>query len=153
MKLWLNVDDGVEYAGVCRDLIYDACAARRIRHIRIDGRRAIQLTRECIDAWLERHVVEAQDGPLPMRGGRRLRADGRQAMSANLTTHRLRADTTTDDGEEPRVSRRCRAALPQRRRDCGAVADAALSTRWSTDANSPASSGFVAASCSAPTLC
>jgi excisionase family DNA binding protein len=27
-------------------------------------------------------------------------------MSATLTTHRLRAHTTTDDGEEPRVSRR-----------------------------------------------
>jgi excisionase family DNA binding protein len=27
-------------------------------------------------------------------------------MSATLTTHRLRTDTTTDDGEEPRVSRR-----------------------------------------------
>ena len=30
MKLWLNVAEGAEYAGVCRDLIYDACAARRI---------------------------------------------------------------------------------------------------------------------------
>ena len=27
-------------------------------------------------------------------------------MSATLTTHRLRAHTTTDDGEEPRISRR-----------------------------------------------
>ena len=27
-------------------------------------------------------------------------------MSATLTTHRLRAHTTTDDGEEQRVSRR-----------------------------------------------
>jgi hypothetical protein len=26
MKLWLNVAEGAEYAGVCRDLIYDACA-------------------------------------------------------------------------------------------------------------------------------
>ena len=24
MKLWLNVAEGAEYAGVCRDLIYDA---------------------------------------------------------------------------------------------------------------------------------
>ena len=43
MKLWLNVAEGAEYAGVCRDLIYDACAARRIHHIRVGGRRAIRL--------------------------------------------------------------------------------------------------------------
>jgi excisionase family DNA binding protein len=67
MKLWLNVAEAAEYAGVCRDLIYDACAARRIHHIRVGGRRAIRLKREWIDAWLERHAVIAQDGPLPVR--------------------------------------------------------------------------------------
>ena len=66
MKLWLNVAEGAEYAGVCRDLIYDACAARRMHHIRVGGRRAIRLKREWIDAWLERHAVVAQDGPSPM---------------------------------------------------------------------------------------
>ena len=65
MKLWLNVAEGAEYAGVCRDLIYDACAARRLHHIRVAGRRAIRLKREWIDAWLERHAVVAQDGPSP----------------------------------------------------------------------------------------
>ena len=50
MKLWLNVAEGAEYAGVCRDLIYDACAARRMHHIRVGGRRAIRLKREWIDA-------------------------------------------------------------------------------------------------------
>ena len=60
MKLWLNVAEGAEYAGICRDLIYDACAAQRMRHIRIDGRRAIRLKREWIDAWLERHSVGPQ---------------------------------------------------------------------------------------------
>jgi len=54
-------------AGVCRDLIYDACAARRLHHIRVGGRRAIRLTREWIDAWLERHAVVAQDGAVPDR--------------------------------------------------------------------------------------
>jgi excisionase family DNA binding protein len=63
MKLWLNVAEGAEYAGVCRDLIYDACAARRMHHIRVGGGRAIRLKREWIDAWLERHAVVAQDGP------------------------------------------------------------------------------------------
>ena len=67
MKLWLNVAEGAEYAGVCRDLIYDACAARRMHHIRVGGRRAIRLKREWIDAWLERHAVVAQDEPAPVR--------------------------------------------------------------------------------------
>jgi len=63
MKLWMNVAEGADYAGVCRDLIYDACAARRIHHIRVGGRRAIRLKREWIDEWLERHAVTAQDEP------------------------------------------------------------------------------------------
>jgi excisionase family DNA binding protein len=79
MKLWLSVADGSEYAGVCRDLIYDACAARRLHHIRVGGRRAIRLKREWIDAWLERHAVVAQDEPSPMRAeaGTGARTEGR----------------------------------------------------------------------------
>ena len=60
MRLWMNVAEGADYAGVCADLIDDACAARRIHHIRVGGRRAIRLTREWIDEWLERHAVAAQ---------------------------------------------------------------------------------------------
>jgi excisionase family DNA binding protein len=79
MNLWLNVAEGAEYAGVCRDLIYDACAARRLHHIRVGGRRAIRLKREWIDAWLERHAVVAQDGPSPMgaEAGTGARTEGR----------------------------------------------------------------------------
>jgi excisionase family DNA binding protein len=79
MKLWLNVAEGAEYAGVCRDLIYDACAARRLHHIRVGGRRAIRLKREWIDAWLERHAVVAQDGAVPERAetGTGTRTEGR----------------------------------------------------------------------------
>ena len=66
MKLWLNVAEGAEYAGVCRDLIYDACAARRIHHIRVGGRRAIRLKPKWIDEWLERHAVVAEDEPSPV---------------------------------------------------------------------------------------
>ena len=62
MKFWLNVAEGAEYAGVCRDLIYDACATRKMHHIRVGGRRAIRLKPEWIDGWLERHVVRAQEG-------------------------------------------------------------------------------------------
>jgi excisionase family DNA binding protein len=63
MKLWLNVAEGAEYAGVCRDLIYDACGARRIHHIRVGGRRAIRLKPKWIDEWLERHAVVAEAEP------------------------------------------------------------------------------------------
>ena len=66
MKLWLNVAEGAEYAGVCRDLIYDACTARRIHHIRVGGRRTIRLKPKWIDEWLERHAVVAQDEPSPV---------------------------------------------------------------------------------------
>ena len=66
MKLWLNVAEGAEYAGVCRDLIYDACAARRIHHIRVGGRRAIRLKPKWIDEWLERHAVVAEAEPSPV---------------------------------------------------------------------------------------
>jgi excisionase family DNA binding protein len=67
MKSWLNVAEGAEYAGVCRDLIYDACAARKMHHIRVRGRRAIRLKPEWIDAWLERHAVRAEEGSEPVR--------------------------------------------------------------------------------------
>jgi excisionase family DNA binding protein len=79
MKLWMNVAEGAEYAGVCRDLIYDACTERRIHHIRVGGRRAIRLKPEWIDAWLERHSVVAQDEPSPLTapGGANARTEGR----------------------------------------------------------------------------
>jgi len=61
MKLWLNVREAAEYAGVCRDTIYTACEQDELRHVLISGRRAIRLRPQWIDAWLERHVVDAQD--------------------------------------------------------------------------------------------
>ena len=67
MKFWLNVAEGAEYAGVCRDLIYEACAARKMHHIRVGGRRAIRLQPEWIDAWLERHAVRPQEGSESVR--------------------------------------------------------------------------------------
>jgi hypothetical protein len=33
MKLWLNVSEGAEYAGVCRDTIYTACERCELHHI------------------------------------------------------------------------------------------------------------------------
>lgn len=61
MKIWLNVAESAEYAGVCRDTIYTACERAELRHIRIGGRRAIRLKREWIDEWLERHTRRERD--------------------------------------------------------------------------------------------
>jgi excisionase family DNA binding protein len=59
MKIWLNVAEAAEYAGLSRDTIYTACERREIHHARVGGRRAIRLKREWIDAWLERHAVSS----------------------------------------------------------------------------------------------
>jgi excisionase family DNA binding protein len=64
MKLWLNVREGAEYAGVCRDTVYAACERREIRHARVGGRRAIRLKPEWMDAWLERHALDTEDPQL-----------------------------------------------------------------------------------------
>jgi excisionase family DNA binding protein len=61
MKLWLNVKEAAEYAGVCADTIYTACERRELHHIRIGGRRAIRTKREWIDAWFERYACGARD--------------------------------------------------------------------------------------------
>ena len=61
MKLWLNVREGAEYASVCRDTIYTACEQHELRHVHVGGRRKLLLRPQWIDAWLERHVVDAQD--------------------------------------------------------------------------------------------
>lgn len=55
MKLWLNVAEAAEYAGVCRDTIYTAVERGELRHVRVGGRRAIRLKALWIDEWLERH--------------------------------------------------------------------------------------------------
>jgi excisionase family DNA binding protein len=61
MKAWLTVAEAAQYAGVSRDTIYTACERREVRHARVGGRRAIRLKPEWIDAWLERHALDAQD--------------------------------------------------------------------------------------------
>jgi excisionase family DNA binding protein len=53
-RTWLNVSEGAEYAGVCRDTIDTACERSELHHIRIGGRRSIRLKREWIDQWFER---------------------------------------------------------------------------------------------------
>lgn len=41
MKLWSNVAESAEYAGLSRDTIYTACERGELHHIRVGGRRSI----------------------------------------------------------------------------------------------------------------
>jgi excisionase family DNA binding protein len=61
LKIWLNVAEAAEHAGVSRDTIYTACERKELRHARVGGRRSIRLKPEWIDAWLERHASDVQD--------------------------------------------------------------------------------------------
>ena len=63
MSAWFTVAEAAQYAGVSRDTIYTACERREIRQVRLGGRRAIRLKPEWIDAWLERHLLDALDRP------------------------------------------------------------------------------------------
>lgn len=56
MRIWMNVSESAEYAGVSRDTIYTAVERSELRHVRIGGRRSIRLKREWIDEWFERHT-------------------------------------------------------------------------------------------------
>ena len=59
MKLWLNVADAAEHAGVCRDTIYTAVERGELRHVRIGGRQSIRFKAQWLDEWLERHTRAA----------------------------------------------------------------------------------------------
>lgn len=67
MRLLMNVREAAQYARVCRDTIYAACARREIHHIRVSGRRAIRFRREWIDEWLERYTFRAHDSDIANR--------------------------------------------------------------------------------------
>jgi excisionase family DNA binding protein len=69
MKVWLNVTEAAEYAGVCRDTIYTACERRELDHARIGGRRAIRVKPAWIDRWLERHARAAVPTCAQAEGG------------------------------------------------------------------------------------
>jgi excisionase family DNA binding protein len=74
MRTWFTVMQAAEYAGVSRDTIYTACERREIRQVRVGGRRAIRLKPDWIDAWLERHVLDAHDR----------RVVGRESLSVDV---------------------------------------------------------------------
>ncbi len=56
MKLWLNVSDAAEHAGVCRDTIYTAVERGELWHVHVGRRRWIGLKATWLDAWLEQHT-------------------------------------------------------------------------------------------------
>lgn len=58
MRTRLTVGEGADYANVSRDTIYTACERKALRHVRISGRRTIQLRPIWIDAWMEHHARE-----------------------------------------------------------------------------------------------
>jgi len=80
MKAWLTAAEAAQYAGMSRDTIYTACEPREVRQARVGGRRAIRLKPEWIDAWLERHVLDAQDRRVV--GGTLLNADVRSEVTS-----------------------------------------------------------------------
>jgi excisionase family DNA binding protein len=57
MKIWFNVSEAADYAGVSRDTIYTACERHELRSARLSGRRAIRIRPQWIDAWLEQHAA------------------------------------------------------------------------------------------------
>src|ERR687897_2381182 len=57
MKTWFNVSEAADYAGVSRDTIYTACERHELRSARLNGRRAIRIRPQWIDAWLEQHAA------------------------------------------------------------------------------------------------
>lgn len=50
---WWRVADAAAHARVHPSQVFRACAARKLEHVRVSGRRTILLKREWVDRWLE----------------------------------------------------------------------------------------------------
>lgn len=57
---WLRAAEAAAYGCLSRGQFFDACAERKLEHIRIGGRRTIVTRREWIDAYLESLRVHVQ---------------------------------------------------------------------------------------------
>jgi excisionase family DNA binding protein len=55
---WITIKEAAAYLGVGVDTIYDACASRGLKHVKI-GHSTIRLKREWVDAWAETHLRQA----------------------------------------------------------------------------------------------
>jgi excisionase family DNA binding protein len=60
MRIWLNVAEAAEYAGVCRDTIYTAVERRELTHVRIASRRSIRFKTQWLDEWLEKGLRDSR---------------------------------------------------------------------------------------------
>jgi len=57
--IWITPREAAEYLNVGVDIIYDGCAARGLKHVRL-GHRTIRLRRDWPDAWAEAHTRVAR---------------------------------------------------------------------------------------------
>jgi excisionase family DNA binding protein len=96
MRIWLNVAEAAEYAGVCRDTIYTAVERGELRHVRIASRRSIRLKSQWLDEWRARRPPSAHGRTRSRTGGRLVQiAQGRPIERSGaggsmiLPTHRF----------------------------------------------------------------
>lgn len=52
---WLNPASAAQRIGVNKQMIYDACAAGGLKHVRLGGRRNIRIRPSDLDAWMAAH--------------------------------------------------------------------------------------------------
>jgi excisionase family DNA binding protein len=53
---WITAKQAADHIGVGVDTVYDACARRGLRHVRVGGS-TIRLKLEWLETWLERQAV------------------------------------------------------------------------------------------------
>jgi excisionase family DNA binding protein len=53
---WITVKEAAAYLGVGVDAIYEACAKKGLRHLKV-GRSTLRLKIEWIEQWAERRAV------------------------------------------------------------------------------------------------
>lgn len=58
MRTWLTVREAASLAKVSPDTIYRACAQGALRHVRLNGRRAIRMQHVWLEQWLVAQVQE-----------------------------------------------------------------------------------------------
>ena len=61
---WLNVRQAAEHIGAKAEFIYDACAVKGLRHVRLGGKRNIRLRPEWLDEWMSEFEVVNAGGQL-----------------------------------------------------------------------------------------
>jgi len=54
---WITIQEAAAYLGVGVDTIYDACAKRGLKHVKL-GHSTIRLQRAWVDAWAEQHAAK-----------------------------------------------------------------------------------------------